>query len=87
MAGENCTSACVTRDHESWGECMRNKGLKIAYSNSANGWDATRQKKWDADLDAYADARRQGIQPAGTNRQAVEDAKILSDLSGKPFQA
>lgn len=85
--GENCSASCPTRDHATWGECVRGKGLKISWANSAGGMDRTQEKKWQADLDAYADARRQGIQPAGTSRQQVEDAKTLSDLQGKAFQA
>ena len=85
--GENCSASCLTRDHETWGECVRGKGLKISWANSAGGMDLTEEKKWQRDLDAYANARKQGIQPAGTNRQQVEDAKILSDLSGEAYQA
>ena len=85
--GENCSASCLTKDHVTWGECQRAKGLRIGYANSAGGSDYTAEKKWQKDLDAYADARRQGIQPAGTSRQQVEDAKALSDLQGKAFQA
>lgn len=27
MAGEHCSSGCLTRDHETYGECMRSKGI------------------------------------------------------------
>lgn len=87
VLGENCTASCPTRNHATWGECVRGKGLNIGYCRSAAGWDATRQKQWDSDLNAYASARSEGIQPAGTNRRQVEDAKILSDVSGKAYQA
>lgn len=83
-----CSSTCASPGtHATFGECIRAKGLRIAYCNSAAGKDATAQKRNDADLDAYAAARSEGIQPAGTNRAQVEDARILSDLSGKAFQA
>ena len=85
--GENCSASCLTRDHATWGECIRGKGLKISWANSAGGMDLTQEKKWQRDLDAYANARKQGIQPAGTSRQQVEDAKILSDQTGTAFQA
>lgn len=42
---------------------------------------------WDKDLTAYADARRQGVQPENTSRRAVQDAMILSDVSGSAFHA
>ena len=35
-------------------------------------------KKWDKELQAYRDARAQGIQPAGTSMKKIEEAvKIL----------
>ena len=73
--------------HPNWGACQRSKNLKIAYANSADGKDYTQQKKWDRDLEAYASARAEGIQPAGTKRGHVEAAKILSDQMGSAFQA
>jgi len=43
------------------------------------------KRKWDAELNAYADARRQGIQPAGTSMKAVKDAVTASENLGKPY--
>jgi len=43
------------------------------------------RKKWDAELNAYADARRQGIQPAGTSMKAIKDAHKASENLGKPY--
>ena len=45
------------------------------------------QKKWDAELNAYSVARKQGIQPAGTSMRAVQDAIDKSDKAGKAFDA
>ena len=44
-------------------------------------------KKWTAELDAYADARSQGIQPAGTTMKAVNEAKAASDKLGVAYNA
>lgn len=82
-----CTSGCATQDHDSFGECLRSKNLRVAYCNSAGGQDYTKQKKWDADLAAYKTAREQGIQPAGTSRDAVDRAVQMSDRSGTAHQA
>ena len=49
--------------------------------------DSMSQKKWDAELNAYADARSQGIQPAGTTMKAVAEAKEASDKLGVAFNA
>jgi hypothetical protein len=45
------------------------------------------QKKWDAELNAYSAARKEGIQPAGTSMRAVQDARAKSDKAGKAFDA
>ena len=44
-------------------------------------------KKWIGELDAYADARSQGIQPAGTTLKAVNEAKAASDKLGVAYNA
>jgi len=49
--------------------------------------DSMSDKKWTAELDAYADARSQGIQPAGTTMKAVAEAKEASDKLGVAFNA
>lgn len=82
-----CSSGCPTQDHRSYGECMRSKSAKVAYANSASGWDYSTQKKWDRDLDFYKDARAQGIQPAGTGRGSVERALAISNETGTAYQA
>ena len=34
-----CTANCETQDHESWGQCLRDKGLRIAAVDSTtNGY-------------------------------------------------
>ena len=82
-----CTTGCKTRDCESYAACLRGKGARVAYANSAGGWDYSAQKKWDRDLAAYKDARDQGIQPSSTKKDAVERAIAISDKSGIAYQA
>lgn len=74
-----CSSSCRTQDHATWGECVRDKGLRIGYCGQGGG-DATKQKKLDADLQAYRDARRQGIQPKTTR---IEDTRAAVEISNK----
>jgi len=45
------------------------------------------QKKWDKELYAYEDARKQGIQPAGTSMQAIRAAHEASDKLGAAYNA
>ena len=82
-----CTSNCATNDHANWGECMRSKGLRIGYANSAGGSDLSTEKRWSADLDFYKSARAQGIQPASTQRESVQRALDISDLTGRAYDA
>lgn len=82
-----CSSSCATQDHNSFGECVRSKGVRTAYCQSWKGSDATLQKKGDKELDDYAAARKEGIQPASTKRHDIDTAKKASDLTGEAFQA
>lgn len=67
-----CSSACKTKDHKTWGECVRAKGLQL--SPAVNDSYATRQRGWDRELDNYDSARRQGLNPAGTKQHHVDAA-------------
>jgi len=82
-----CTSSCPSQDHESWGDCVKAKNLKVAYCQSSSGRDYTRQKTWDRELDGYATARREGMQPRGTKRWHTDEAKRISDNNGSAFNA
>lgn len=82
-----CSSGCPTQDHKTLGECMRSKGVRVAYCNSAKGADYTVQKKADRELTAYAEARKEGIQPQSTKMHHVEAAKRASDSTGVAFDA
>lgn len=82
----NCRTGCVTGGHSSWGECARAANLKIGYAASASGWDLTKQKKWDRELEDYRSAVKQGIQPAGTDRRSIDTAVRISNETGQPYQ-
>lgn len=82
-----CTTGCPTQDCDSYAACLKGKALRVAYCNSAGGWDATQQKNWDKELSAYKDARAEGLQPSGTKMAQVESAKRISDATGSAFQA
>jgi hypothetical protein len=47
----------------------------------------TSNKKWDSELNAYREARDQGIQPAGTSMEKIQEARRASDVMGKAFDA
>jgi hypothetical protein len=46
---------------------------------------AMSKKKWDNELDAYANARAQGIQPSGTSMKQVVEAEKASDTLGTAY--
>lgn len=83
-----CSSGCPTPGaHKTWGECLRAKNTRVGWANSASGLDLTREKKWDAENQLYADARRQGIQPAGTSTAKIQHAMKVSEKTGRAYNA
>jgi hypothetical protein len=78
----NCSSACLTKDHATFGECIRAKALQVAPIANLTG-----SRAWDAELNAYRSARSQGIQPSGTTMKQVRDAEEISQRTGKAFNA
>lgn len=82
--GTRCTCGA---GHTTFGACIRAKNLRVAYCQSHNGKDATKQQQWDRELDMYAAARSEGIQPRGTSEGHVRAALEISDATGRPFDA
>lgn len=83
-----CRTGCPTPGaHESYGQCLRAASVKVAYCNSTNGWDATKQKKWDNELASYRNALASGVEPTGTTQKEIDKANRLSDMTGKAFKA
>lgn len=80
-----CTK-CGT-DCKTFGECVRAKGLRIGWSRSAAGLDLSAEKAKDKELNLYASAVKQGVQPAGTRTHQIRHALEKSEQTGKPFDA
>lgn len=70
--GKNCSSTCQTKDHKSFGECMRSKNLKL--SPRINDGYHDRQRSWDKELDNYESAVSQGVYPTGTKQKNIDAA-------------
>lgn len=84
----SCTSGCRTKDHASYSECLQSKTLHVAYSNEGGkAGDYTTQKKWDAELDSYRAAIRQGMQPESTRTKDIQRAVRWSDKHGQAYSA
>jgi hypothetical protein len=62
-------------------------GLEMNAGDARIADSGTTNKKWNKELQAYRDARAQGIQPAGTTTQAVRAAVEISNKTGKAFNA
>lgn len=81
--GKRCSSACLTQDHRTFGECMRAKSLQV--SPQINDSYGTSQKAWDRELDNYESAVSQGVRPNGTKQAQVDQAMAISDATGVAF--
>lgn len=69
-----CTAGCPTPGaHNSWGDCVRSKRVQMAPPETGI------RKNWDAGLQAYRDARRQGLQPQKPTWDSVEREKRVAD--------
>ena len=75
-----CRTACETQDHASYGECCAAITILVGAGHE-------RSKRWDNNLEAYRQARRQGVQPASTRRSDVDAAMALSRAVDAPFDA
>lgn len=74
-----CRTGCKTKDHASYGECLRSANVS---------WrDGTKHLNWDGELESYRSAREQGIQPASTRLADTRKALDMSDRLGSAFDA
>ena len=82
----NCTSSCKTKDHDSYGECLRsNTPMFVGVNPTKTGWDQDKVKKDEREIQSYWDATRQGIEPRSTRKKDIDAAVKLSNEAGKAF--
>ena len=62
------------------------KGLQLS-TGDANGRAAMPKRKWEGELARYKEARRQGIQPAGTTMDKIIAAEKASENLGRAYNA
>jgi hypothetical protein len=77
-----CASSCMTRDHDTFGACLRAKNIHLG-DVKGDGSGARR----DLRFETYAAARRQGIQPASTKLKDSQAAIRASERAGVAFDA
>lgn len=80
-----CRAGCRTQDHATWGDCLRAAAVCTYLASPSKGLDGTAQKKWDHELDLYAKARKEGIQPDATKLNKITEAMRLSDAAGAAY--
>lgn len=80
-----CSVGCSTKDHRSYGECMRSKKQMVGYARSAYGADKTKDNLHERELNLYRDLRKQGIQPDGTGMAKLKFAERMSAENGMAY--
>ncbi|PVU81306.1 hypothetical protein DDP54_15495 (plasmid) [Cellulomonas sp. WB94] len=73
MAGEHCTSSCRTRDHESFGECVRSKRVNAMWLGGEQP-SATDQKRFDRTNQEFRQAVKDGLNPTSVSDRAIHAA-------------
>ena len=69
-------------------ECFGCKGLSLQMNaGDADSRRSMPTKAFNKELDAYKEARAQGIQPAGTSMKKIQEAVKASDILGKPYDS
>ena len=61
-------------------------GLQLS-PGDASSQKAMSNKAWDKEMDAYKEARADGIQPAGTSMAKIQEARRASEALGKAYDS
>lgn len=78
-----CASSCpAPGSHESYGACLRDKGLAVMGLEST-GNDYTANKRMTSENAAYKAARAEGLQPKAPTMAAVDEVRRKADAAGK----
>lgn len=75
-----CRAGCRTKDHDDYAACLRAANAKVVMG-------AQSRSKTDVELQNYRDARKAGIQPAGTRQHHIDAANAVSDKYGAAFNS
>lgn len=80
-----CSAGCPTKDHKTYGECMRSKKQMVGFARSAYGADKTKDRLHERELTLYRELRQQGIQPDGTGMAKLKFAERMSAETGMAY--
>lgn len=78
MAGENCTSGCKSKSHETYAECLRSNTPSVRNSTQSKSQLYSMESRNAQEINEYKAARAQGIQPAGTKLHQIREAVAAS---------
>lgn len=68
--------------------CFGCKGLTLSMNaGDADSRKTMTNKKFNRELEAYKEARAQGIQPAGTSMNKIQEAVKASETLGRAYDA
>lgn len=68
-----CSSNCTTQNHESWGACVKAKGIKAQWLGGVQA-SYGEQKRFSATNARYRQAIKDGLEPAAVSDSAVNRA-------------
>ena len=76
-----CSSGCPTKNHRSWGACVRAKALQVQ-DVEAHKYNSGINRQ----LDEYRKARYDGLQPDSVYAKDVDAARRITDATGVPYR-
>ena len=82
-----CRTGCLTKNHGSYGECLRDAALRVGWAKSHIGIDRTAEKNKERELAFYREARAAGVQPASTRTPDIAKALDVSAKAGAALDA
>lgn len=73
MAGEHCSASCTTRDHKSFGECVKAKNIAAMWTGGSRP-SFGEVKRFSRENQAFRDAVKDGLKPQAVSFNAVNRA-------------
>lgn len=68
-----CSAGCKTRDHRTYGECLRSKSIRH-HALGGTQHSRSQQRKFERENEMYRQAVKDGLQPARVSEEAVNAA-------------
>lgn len=69
-----CRTGCPGCGAKTWGECARNGRISVQWLGGASGFDLGTEKAFNRENDNYDRAVKDGLDPNGVDRAAVDAA-------------